>query len=94
MDSAGKNTRMGGLALLQGDALPSSRGDLPDPGIKPASPVAPELQADSLLLSHGWSPGKLFEVKCSESCSVLLDSLQPHGLIQSMEFSKPEYWSG
>ena len=27
-------------------------GDLPDPGIKPASPVAPALQADSLLLSH------------------------------------------
>ena len=26
--------------------------DLPDPGIKTASPVAPALQADSLLLSH------------------------------------------
>ena len=26
-------------------------GDLPDPGIEPASPVAPALQADSLLLS-------------------------------------------
>ena len=22
------------------------------------------------------------------------DSLQPHGLIQSMEFSRPEYWNG
>ena len=27
-------------------------GDLPDPGIKPASCVAPASQADSLLLSH------------------------------------------
>ena len=26
--------------------------DLPDPGIKPPSPAAPTLQADSLLLSH------------------------------------------
>ena len=26
--------------------------DLPAPGIKPVSPLAPELQADSLLLSH------------------------------------------
>ena len=26
--------------------------DLPDPGIETASPVAPALQADSLLLSH------------------------------------------
>ena len=30
----------------------SSPEDLPDPGIKPASPAAPALQADSLLLSH------------------------------------------
>ena len=28
----------------------------------------------------------------SESCSVMSDSLQPH--IQSMEFSRLEYWSG
>ena len=27
-------------------------GDLPDPGIQPASPVSPALQAESLLLSH------------------------------------------
>ena len=27
-------------------------GDLPNPGIKPASPLSPELQVDSLLLSH------------------------------------------
>ena len=29
-----------------------------------------------------------------ESCSVMSDSLRPHGLIQSMEFPRPEYWSG
>ena len=31
-------------------------GDLPDPGIKPMSPVSGALQADSLLLSHRGSP--------------------------------------
>ena len=29
-----------------------SPGDLPDPGIEPASLVSPELQEDSLTLSH------------------------------------------
>ena len=29
-----------------------SPGDLPDPGIKPKSPVSPVWQADSLPLSH------------------------------------------
>ena len=31
-------------------------GDLPNPGIKPTSPASPALQADSLPLSHRWSP--------------------------------------
>ena len=31
-------------------------GDLPDPGIKPASPMAPALLVDSLPLSHQGSP--------------------------------------
>ena len=31
-------------------------GDLPDPGIKPASPVFPAFQADTLLLNHWRSP--------------------------------------
>ena len=31
-------------------------GDLPDPGIKPTSPVAPALQVDSLPLCHWGSP--------------------------------------
>ena len=37
--------------------LPSpSPGDLPNPGIKPESPVSPALQADSLPLCHLGSP--------------------------------------
>ena len=35
--------------------FPSS-GDLPDPGIKPATPGTPALQADSLPLSHQGCP--------------------------------------
>ena len=31
-------------------------GDLPNPGMEPASSEAPALQADSLLLSHQGSP--------------------------------------
>ena len=31
-------------------------GDLPDPGIKPVSPVSPPFQVDSLPLSHRGSP--------------------------------------
>ena len=34
---------------------------------------------------------KAFQAE-SESCSVVSDSLQPHGL--SLEFSRPEYWIG
>ena len=37
--------------ILEWVAMPSS-GDLPNPGIEPAFPVAPALQVDSLLLSH------------------------------------------
>ena len=33
-----------------------SPGDLPYPEIRPASPVSPALQADSVLLSHQGSP--------------------------------------
>ena len=36
-----------------------------------------------------------FKTYCeSESCSVLSDSLQAPWTIQSMEFSRPEYWIG
>ena len=33
-------------------------------------------------------------MKESESCSAVSDSLRPPRTIQSMEFSRPEYWSG
>ena len=51
-DSPGKNTEVG---ILQPCCPP---GDLPDPGIKPTSPVAPALRVDSSLLSHWESPYK------------------------------------
>ena len=41
--------------ILQWVAISSSKGSS-QPGIKPASPVTPPLQADSLLLSHQGSP--------------------------------------
>ena len=44
-DFPGKNT-----------GVPFPSGDLPDPGIKPASPTSPTLQADSLPLSHQGRP--------------------------------------
>ena len=47
-DSPGNNTGVGCHALLW--------GDLPDSGIESSSPASPELQADSLPLSHLGSP--------------------------------------
>ena len=47
--------RISQARILEWVAISSSR-DLPDPGIKPASPASPELQADSLLLSHQGRP--------------------------------------
>ena len=58
-DSPGKITGVGCHALLQ--------GNLPDPGIEPASPVSPALQIDSLLTEppgkprkHVWQALKIF----------------------------------
>ena len=56
-------------------------GDVPNPGIEPGSLA---LQADALPSEP---PGSLE----SESQSVISDSLQPHGLEQSIEFSRQEY---
>ena len=41
--------------ILEWVGMPTSR-DLPNPGMEPASPAAPALQADSLALSHQESP--------------------------------------
>ena len=66
--------------------LPSlSPGDSPNPGIEPQPPA---LQADSLQSEPA------ADYHCSESHSVMPNSLQPHGHgILSVEFSRPEYWS-
>ena len=61
-----------------------SPGDLPDPGIKLQSPT---LQADSLPSEP---PGKS---KMWKSLSRVWLFVTPW-TIQSMEFSRPEYWSG
>ena len=39
-------------------------GDLPNPGIESTSPVAPALQADSLLLNRHGSPVNLIGSSC------------------------------
>ena len=54
--------------------------DLPNPGIKPVSPMTPALQADSLCTEPAGKPICLWEVIESVSCSVVPDSLWPHGL--------------
>ena len=53
--------------------------------------------ANSNCWKHGLDHEAITSKIQSESCSVLCDSLRPHGLyiyIQSMEFSRPEYQSG
>ena len=72
-------------------------GRLPDPGIKSLSLASPALAGWFFITSATQEAIYIFiSQQCeSESCSVLSDSLRPNGLyIQSMEFSKPEYWSG
>jgi len=44
---------------------PSPR-DFPDPGVKPASPKLPTLQADSLPLSHRGRPKKMSHIYTME----------------------------
>ena len=73
-----------------GYPFPSPR-DLPNPGIKPSSPA---LQVDSLPSELRWKPKyaswaiqsymllylDLYILTICESCLVVSDSLQPHGL--------------
>ena len=54
--------------ILEWVTMPSSR-DLPDPGIKPTSPVASSLQADSLPLSNQGKPRCSVTVKQRKSFS-------------------------
>ena len=46
-----------------------------------------------MLTATQWKHLIHFESE-SEGRSVMSDSLQPHWTLQSVEFSKPEYWSG
>ena len=55
-----------------------SLGDLPDLGIKPASPVSLALQADSLLLSHWGSPTSSLSRIYSLLSQPHLHLVQPH----------------
>ena len=71
-----------------------SPGNLPHPGIEPASPA---LQADSLLLSPRGSPEGSRQLLLSRLSHVqLLET--PWTIIHqaplSMRFSRKEYWSG
>ena len=82
----------------------SSSGDLPDPRIES---MLPELQVNSLPLSHLGGPywsdtiwlnkihylTKYLIKQITESRLVVSDSATPWTL-RSMEFSRPEYWSG
>ena len=47
-----------------------SPGDLPIPGIEPASPAPPALQVDSLQLSHQGNRKKLICVKKSQPSTL------------------------
>ena len=63
-------------------------GDLPDPGIKPASLAPPTLQVNSLLLHHIGSPRiqwKKVKVKVTQSCLTLCDpkDYTVHGILQA-----------
>ena len=73
-----------------GQPFPSP-GDFPDLRIKPGSPVAPELQMDSLSLSHHgspnyWSGGRFVAKSCLTLCNPMDYSLQGsslHGIPQA-----------
>ena len=63
-------------------------GDLPNPGIKPISPVSPALQIDALLLNHWGEPGNTIKPTENErKMSTPLNYLMDLGhLIKIMKF--------
>ena len=65
-----------------------SAGDLPDPGIKPASPAALALQADSLPLSH-WGKRSLLVQLCH---SPVTPRTVAYYAALSMRFPRQDYW--
>ena len=73
-------SHQGSPRILEWVAYAFSRG-LPDPGIKPGSPVS---QVDSLPAEIPRKPFQLFASPWTVACHTAL----------SMEFSRLEYWSG
>ena len=62
-------------------------------GAKGLSPVLLDTQPWKARGLHLISPCASVTV-CVFSSSVMSDTLQPHGLLLSMEFIRQEYWSG
>ena len=81
--------------------MPSSR-NLPNPGIEPASPVSPAFGSLPVVLpgkphSHnnqGLLHISFFFFNAKVKVKVSHVRLFTPRTIQSMEFSRPEYWSG
>ena len=68
-------------------------GDLPNPGIEPASPVSPALQADILPLNHQGSPMLLLShLSRVQLCAT--PHTADHQAPLSLGFSRQEHWSG
>ena len=81
--------------ILEWVAVPFCRGSS-WPRDRPGSPVAPALQADSLMLSHWRSPQESESKVKSFSCVQLFATpwTVAHQAPPSVGFSRQEYWSG
>ena len=68
----------------------TSPGNLPDPWIEPVSPMSHALAGEFFTTEPPASPYDSLKVKVAQSCPTFATPWT----IQSMEFSRPEYWSG
>ena len=68
----------------------TSPGNLPDPGIGPVSSMSHALAGEFFTTEPPASPCDSLKVKVAQSCPTFVTPWT----IQSMEFSRPEYWSG
>ena len=86
--NSGRWWRTGKPSMLQSMGSPRVRHDW---GTEPMSPVSPALQVDFSVLSHLGSPnGVVFCLFVWKSLSCVVTPWN----IQSIELSRPEYWSG
>ena len=60
--------------ILEWAAMPSSRGHLPDLGIKPTSPAYPTLKVSCVPLSHWESPPRPQQQKRMKCVKILTNS--------------------